>query len=76
MALPNLLVMVILMFMNCCCVISAVVAQTAANPAPAPAADPNEGNTTSIGWYKAHGWLLWTAFSVFFPVGILLSRYG
>ncbi|KAH9548965.1 hypothetical protein CY35_11G115300 [Sphagnum magellanicum] len=76
MALPNLLVMVILMFMSCCCAISAVVAQTAASPAPAPAADPNEGNATSIGWYKAHGWLLWTAFGVFFPVGILLSRYG
>jgi hypothetical protein len=76
MALPNLLVMVILMFMSCCCAISTVVAQTAASPAPAPAADPNEGNATSIGWYKAHGWLLWTAFGVFFPVGTLLSRYG
>ncbi|CAM6016637.1 unnamed protein product [Sphagnum balticum] len=54
---------------------SAVVAQTSA-PAPAPAEDPNEGNPCSIGWYKAHGWLLWLAFGVFFPVGILLSRYG
>jgi hypothetical protein len=53
---------------------SAVVAQTA--PAPAPAEDPNEGNPCSIGWYKAHGWLLWLAFGVFFPVGTLLSRYG
>jgi hypothetical protein len=52
---------------------TAVVAQ-ASGSAPAPAEDPNEG--PSIRWYQAHGWLLWLAFGVFIPVGILLSRYG
>ncbi len=71
--MSNPLMMAILLL--ACCAAAVVEAQTTA-PAPAPSIDPNEGNATSIGWYKAHGWLLWMAFGVFFPVGILLSRYG
>lgn len=37
---------------------------------------PNEGNPCSIGWFQAHGWLMWLTFGVFFPLGALISRYG
>ncbi len=36
--------------------------------------DP-EAPPPAIGYYKAHGSLLWLAFSVFFPAGVLVSKY-
>jgi hypothetical protein len=34
-----------------------------------------EAPPPAIGYYKAHGWLLWLAFGVFFPAGVLVSKY-
>lgn len=49
-----------------------------AQDASAPAGDvvPNEGNLCSIGWFKFHGWLMWGAFAVCFPLGVFVSRFG
>ena len=52
----------------------AVVAQ--GSPTPSTVEDPNQGNPCSIQWFEAHGWLMWLAFGVFFPIGILVSRVG
>lgn len=53
-----------------------VVAQSVASGPVAGPVDPNQGNPCSIQWFEAHGWLMWLAFGVFFPIGILVSRYG
>jgi hypothetical protein len=50
-----------------------VVAQGSPTPS---SVDPNQGNPCSIQWFEAHGWLMWLAFGVFFPIGILVSRVG
>lgn len=57
-------------------VMSWVSAATAQDTAPAGDVAPNEGNPASIGWYRAHGWLMWLTFGVFFPLGVFVSRYG
>lgn len=53
-----------------------VVAQSVTSGPVAGPVDPNQGNPCSIQWFEAHGWLMWLAFGVFFPIGILVSRYG
>ncbi|KAG0609684.1 hypothetical protein M758_7G005900 [Ceratodon purpureus] len=56
---------------------STVSAQDPTAPAgDAAAADPNQGNPCSIGWFRAHGWLMWLAFGIFLPLGVFVSRYG
>ncbi|CAK9195012.1 unnamed protein product [Sphagnum troendelagicum] len=45
----------------------------ALSPAPSTSAD---SASPAIGWYTAHGWLLWMAFGLFFPGGVLISKYG
>ena len=47
-----------------------------AQGSPTSTVDPNQGNPCSIQWFEAHGWLMWLAFGVFFPIGILVSRVG
>lgn len=56
--------------------LSGALAQAAAPGPAAAASDPNQGNPCSIEWFEAHGWLMWLAFGIFFPLGILVSRYG
>ncbi|CAK9251743.1 unnamed protein product [Sphagnum jensenii] len=46
---------------------------SALSPAPSTSAD---SASPAIGWYTAHGWLLWMAFGLFFPGGVLISKYG
>jgi hypothetical protein len=55
---------------------SSIAAANAQGPAAEPAADPLEGNPCTIGWYRAHGWLMWLAFGIFFPLGVFTSRFG
>jgi hypothetical protein len=45
----------------------------ASSPAPSTSAD---SASPAIGWYTAHAWLLWMAFGLFFPGGVLISKYG
>ncbi|KAJ7552027.1 hypothetical protein O6H91_06G039200 [Diphasiastrum complanatum] len=56
-------------------VISSAASQDASSPQPDSTAAPTS-DMPSINYYKAHGFLLWIAFGVLFPMGILLSRYG
>lgn len=57
--------------------LSGALGQAGAPPAAGPAvSDPNQGNPCSIEWFEAHGWLMWMAFGIFFPLGVLVARYG
>jgi hypothetical protein len=53
-----------------------MIAANAQADAPAAGSDPNEGNPSSIGWFQAHGWLMWLAFGIFLPLGVLISKFG
>ncbi|KAJ7525572.1 hypothetical protein O6H91_17G057000 [Diphasiastrum complanatum] len=67
----NMLFHIVLIFL----VISNAASQDASSPQPDSTPAPTS-DMPSINYYIAHGFLLWIAFGVLFPDGIMVSRYG
>ena len=53
-------------------------APASSGPVNGPAGDvvPDKGNPCSVVWFQAHGWFMWVAFAICFPLGVCVSRFG